>query len=173
MEEIWKDIKDYEGIYQVSNLGNVKSLGRVVLRKNDTKIKLKEKILKPGKSKSGYLIISLYKNKRGKSHIVHRLIINTFIPCLDKKEVNHIDGDKSNNKLDNLEWCDRSYNIKHAYDNNLKSNKGSEVSWAKLTDSDILDIRKSIDNNSILGEKYNVSKGHISKIRNIRVWKHI
>ena len=102
-KEIFKDIKGYEGLYQVSNLGNVKSLG------ND-KAK-KERILKTGKNIWGYLYVILRKNKKGKITYIHRLVANTFIPNVDNlPQVNHKDENKENNCADNLEWCNAKYN---------------------------------------------------------------
>ena len=93
--EIWKDIEGYEGIYQVSNLGRTKRL-----YKND-----KEKILKPFSNKDGYLIVNLCKEGKVKSRSVHRLVAQAFIPNPENKpEVNHKDENKSNNKVENLEW---------------------------------------------------------------------
>ena len=98
--EIWKDILGYEGLYQVSNLGRVKSLKYG-----------KEKILKPRKNTKGYLSIKLYKNGLKKTYYVHRLTAQTFIPNPnDLTEINHKDEDKENNRVENLEWCDRKYN---------------------------------------------------------------
>lgn len=102
-KEIFKDIKGYEGLYQVSNLGNVKSLG------ND-KAK-KERILKTGKNIWGYLYVILRKNRKGKITYIHRLVANTFIPNVDNlPQVNHKDENKENNCADNLEWCNAKYN---------------------------------------------------------------
>ena len=101
MKEIWKDIKDYEGHYQVSNCGRVKS------------IKFgKERILKPKKDKYGYLHVNLYKNNIKKTYKVHRLVAEAFIDNTDNlTEVNHRDENKLNNNVDNLEWCNSKYNI--------------------------------------------------------------
>ena len=100
MDEIWKDKKDYEGHYQVSNCGRVKS------------IKFgKERILKLIKNKDGYLYVNLYKNSIKKKYKVHRLVAEAFIPNTNNyKEVNHKDECKTNNVVTNLEWCDRKYN---------------------------------------------------------------
>lgn len=102
MEE-WKDIEGYEGLYQVSNLGNVKSLGNNKSRK--------EKLLKPGKNKSNYLTVVLCKNGEHKTCKVHRLVANAFIPKIDgKTHVDHIDGNPSNNVYTNLRWCSQAEN---------------------------------------------------------------
>ena len=100
MIEEWKEIKGYEGLYQVSNFGRVKSL-----------YFKKEKILKPHSTK-GYLTVRLYKNKIGKDFYIHCLVMDTFSPNEDKTlERNHIDEDKTNNRLDNLEWVSHKENI--------------------------------------------------------------
>lgn len=100
MEEIWKDIKGYEGLYQISNLGRVKSFHR------DS-----ERILKNRNSSGGYQTLILTKNKTSKNFLVHRLVAESFIPNPEsKKEVNHIDEDKTNNRVDNLEWMNHIEN---------------------------------------------------------------
>ena len=102
-EEIFVDIEGYEGLYQVSNFGNVKSLGN-----ENTK---KEKILKFGKDGGGYLIVNLYKNCTKKTSKVHRLVANAFIPNTNKLPcINHKDENKENNCVENLEWCTYQYN---------------------------------------------------------------
>ena len=99
-EEIWCPIKGYESLYEVSDQGRVRSLKFG-----------KERILKPGRMSKGYLFVSLYKNGEQKKCKVHRLVAKTFIPNPDNlPEVNHKDEDKTNNKVSNLEWCDRKYN---------------------------------------------------------------
>lgn len=109
MEELWKDIEGFEGLYQVSNLGNVKSLKRNI-------------ILKPGivaykKTKeNGYYIVNL----KSKPFYIHRLVAEAFIPNPENKpQINHIDCNKRNNNVKNLEWVTREENIQHAYKNNL------------------------------------------------------
>ena len=107
MTEIWKDIKDYEGYYQISNLGRVKSLSRLV----DNRYYNKECILKPRLHLKGYHLVALSKNGKITGHSVHRLVAETFIENPDNlPEVNHKDEDKTNNCVDNLEWCTKKYN---------------------------------------------------------------
>ena len=110
MEEIWKNIDGYEGLYQVSNLGRVKSLN---YRRTG-----KERILKPGTDKGGYLYVFLYKNGKQKPFSIHRLVAKAFIPNPNKKpEVNHKDEDKTNNCLTNLEWMTRKDNLNYGTHN--------------------------------------------------------
>lgn len=108
MQEIWKDIITYEGLYQVSNFGRIKNLR-------------KQTIKKPHKDKDGYLILNLYNNGKEKTCRVHRLVAQAFLLNLENKpQVNHIDGNKQNNNVNNLEWCTPSENGLHAWGNGLK-----------------------------------------------------
>lgn len=112
-DEIWKDILNYEGFYQVSNYGRVKSLNRVVEGRWGKAV-ISEKILKSRKSKKGYLYVALYLNGKCKNIKIHRLVAMTFIPnTLNLPQVNHKDENKENNKVDNLEWCDNKYNCNY------------------------------------------------------------
>lgn len=125
MEEIWKDITNFEGIYQVSNLGRVRSLDRIAVGKKQ-KHKLKGRILKTYENSIYY---NVFLRKDGKSYEknVHRLVAETFIKNENNySDVNHKDGNKHNNKVSNLEWCDRSFNITHSY-NVLKSNHAKHI----------------------------------------------
>lgn len=115
MEEIWKEITNYEGLYEVSNLGRIKSLKRITNGEKYGVHKLNEKILKNGKC-GNYNIVVLRKNGKSKTLYVHRLVAKAFINNPNNyKEVNHKDGNTTNNNVENLEWCNRSYNIKHSY----------------------------------------------------------
>lgn len=117
MEEIWKDIKEFEGKYQISNLGKVKSIDRKILQFNgfnNTYKLYKGKILKPYISNRGYLKVILYDKQKKRTVNIHRLVAETFIPNPDNlSQVNHIDENKQNNYVNNLEWCDSSYNINY------------------------------------------------------------
>ena len=131
-KEIWKDIKDYEGLYQVSNLGRVKSLARKSKHSRGYIAYYKEKILAPASIK-GYLVVNLSKDGSNKRYYIHRLVASAFIPNPDNlPEVNHIDENKMNNSVENLEWCNHSYNSNHgtraeriskANTNNIKISK--------------------------------------------------
>ena len=120
--EIWKDIKKWEGYYQVSNFGNVKSLDRIVIHKNRLhKQRKKGKILKPSINHKGYLTVDLRKQGLRKQFFVHRLVGMMFIDNLNNKpQINHKDGNKLNNNVNNLEWVTNKENIKHAFDVGLR-----------------------------------------------------
>lgn len=118
-EEIWKDIAGYEGKYQVSNFGRVKRLSKVVRSRGGFRT-LTTKLLSPqtNKKKNFYYFIRLYKNGISKPFFIHRLVANAFIPNPQKlPQVNHKDGDKRNNVVENLEWCTASENVRHAFNN--------------------------------------------------------
>lgn len=111
MEEVWKPVRGFEGLYEVSNLGQIKSLSRTVHRKNNRNQYIKGRIIRPAKTLDGYLRICLLKSGKRKSFLVHRLVAEAFIPNPKKLlEVNHKDEDKQNNNVNNLEWCSRKYN---------------------------------------------------------------
>lgn len=112
--EIWKDIAGYEGLYQVSNEGRVKSLARVVIRNNGQKLPIKERILKPAFNGRGYLIVDLCDGGKKKHFKVHRLVCQAFHENPDNKPcVNHLDENKINNYASNLEWCTYEENNNH------------------------------------------------------------
>ena len=117
MIEEWKDIPGYEGSYQVSNLGRVKSVPRKVPYKGGPSYALlKGKIMSLSVEKDGYLVVALSKKGARKMHKVHRLVAAAFIGGEHRGlQINHIDGDKSNNSVDNLEWCSCKQNILHKF----------------------------------------------------------
>ena len=139
MKEIWKDIAGYEGLYQVSNLGNVRSLPR-----KGCKIKCMYK-MKFQLSTNGYYRVSLCKNSKHKKYFVHRLVAETFIPNPNNyPQVNHKDENKLNNKINNLEYCTNSYNINYGNRNNKCAK-----SMAKHFNKKILCVETGVVYNSI------------------------
>lgn len=115
MQEIWKDIVGYEGLYQVSNFGRVKSLRRTTLAANGARRNYPEKILTPFKNKTGYLSIQLYFGHKNVHKLIHRIMAESFIPNPKKlDQVNHKNGIKNDNSLNNLEWISRRGNALHA-----------------------------------------------------------
>lgn len=114
MQEIWKDIEGYEGLYQVSNLGNVKSLDRFVPHKTFGKKFCGGTMMGTHMNNAGYVTVNLCKNNRQKSHDVHRLVAKAFVKGYAVGlEVNHIDENKQNNQVCNLEWVTKSENNRH------------------------------------------------------------
>lgn len=109
--ETWRPVINYENLYQVSNYGRVKSLRHIDRRGR----KIVGRVLKPGKSGVGYFTVCLWRNEKPKSYLVHRLVAETYIENpLKKSQVNHIDRNKLNNHVDNLEWTTPSENTRHA-----------------------------------------------------------
>ena len=162
-DEIWKDIQGYEGQYQVSNYGRIKSLSRKISNGTGYYIS-KEKILKGHVNTKGYIQVEL----QGKPLLVHRLVAEAFIENpYDKPQVNHIDGDKSNNMTTNLEWVTNGENQIHAYKNGL--NKHSEnagippkkVCQIALITGEVLNIYNSI---AEAGKSLNIKKDNISSV---------
>ena len=159
-KEVWKDIQGFEGQYQISNYGRVKSF----YRNEEGFVRI------ISTNKLGYKWIGLRKpGMNAPTHsLIHRLVALHFVPNPDPenlREINHKDGNKENNYFENLEWCTRSYNIKHAFDNGLKANKKGAESWravqfyrfnleGKLLDKwySVVDCAKYID--AIFPNKY-------------------
>lgn len=182
-QEEWRDIKGYEGIYQVSSLGNVRSLDIIQKRSNgkvECLFKIRGKILKPyqtgktAKNNDGYLTVNLSK----KQHKVHRLVAEAFLENPHKLEqINHIDGDKTNNRVDNLEWCSPQKNVHHAYEIGL-SRTGEEIWCTKLKEEDVAEIRKTYIKGDKergakpLSRKYGVSNTTIRRIVNKKKWRY-
>jgi predicted GNAT superfamily acetyltransferase len=177
MEEIWKNIQGYEGLYQVSNLGRIKSLEKTVTISYGTKRFQKEKILKQGKNKSGYFFVILSKDGVNKNFKVHRLVAMQFIDNhFFEKTVNHINGIKSDNNVKNLEWVSYSENMRHAYENNLINAKKNEKHYRSKISLDVAKIIKYQtigEKASDIAKKMNLSKSVVHGIKSGRTWKNI
>lgn len=121
MEEIWKDVIGFEGLYQVSNLGRVRSIDRIVPNREGVYLRRLGQIKKSHPNKQGYLRVNLSEGTKGAKNIakfVHRLVAEAFIPNPENKpQVNHIDLNKANNRIDNLEWVTSRENARHAVNN--------------------------------------------------------
>ena len=122
MDEIWKNIENFEGYYQISNFGRVKSLARQQKGRIPGKFQsVKEKILKLSKNRDGYLHCIACKDRKEYHFYVHRIVAKAFLQKIDGKIcVNHKDGNKNNNSLSNLEWCSYGENMKHSYQIGLR-----------------------------------------------------
>ena len=141
---MWLPIKGYEGIYEVSNDGQVKSLERETWYGYGY-MTHKERILKATPGKSGYVILTLSYNGARKKQLLHRILAETFIPNpKGLPHVNHIDGNKSNNSLDNLEWCTHSENIQHSFDTGL-SPRGEGHGLSKISEEQALEVLNLMD----------------------------
>lgn len=162
MKEVWKDIEGFEGYYQVSNLGRVKSLERIRIANNGksetAQFPVKEKILAISKQTQGYSQASLCKDGTQKSYRLNRLVANAFIPNPDNKpEVNHIDGNKDNNCVDNLEWVTSVENIRHSWVNGLRKPRKKPVQ--QLDDNG--NVVAEYESIKQAAETLNCSKGNI------------
>lgn len=164
--EIWKDIVGYEGLYQVSNLGRIKSL-----RFN------KEKILKPTISSKGYLRVDLIKNQKRKTKYIHRIVLENFIPNVNNfPEINHKDENKTNNSVENLEWCTSQYNCH--YGTRIKrfsDNKKKKIYQFDLDENFIREWKSAVDIEKEIGlEKSNIRsccRGEIRKAYGF-IWRY-
>lgn len=164
-EQVWKDIIGYEGLYQISNFGNV------------INVKTK-KPLKGKKDKKGYLCVVLYSNGKRKEHKRHRLVALNFIPNpFNKPEVNHKDGDKANNYVDNLEWATTKENINHAVQHNLiNDRKGESHNLSKLKNADVLEIANLLKEGYkpvTVAKMFMVDRTTVSNIKHGKTWSHL
>ena len=114
--EVWKDVEGYEGLYEVSSLGNVKSVSRTIEQSNGYSREFEGRVLKPGEKGKGYYFVCLFKENKGVSFYVHHLVAYNFLEKQEtKKQINHINGDKKDNRLKNLELVTPSENALHSY----------------------------------------------------------
>jgi hypothetical protein len=179
INESWKSITDYEEFYQISNLGRVKSLSRTIINVKGFVHKRKERILRNYSVSKGYLAVDLAIGKKRHCPKVHRLVALEFIPNPNNyPQVNHIDGDKTNNKVNNLEWCTCKYNINHAHKNKLTNPaKGTSHGRCVLTEEQVLNIIREYKTGDIfqyqLADKYNISQGQVYNIVSGKQWKHL
>jgi predicted DNA-binding protein YlxM (UPF0122 family) len=171
MNEIWKEIPSWEGIYMVSNFGRVKrtapSPGAKVGR-----------ILTNNTVRSGYKMVRLRYQNRIEYVQVHRLVLSAFSGnCPSGKEANHKNGNPSDNRLENLEWVTRSENLYHSYNQlNRTVTKGEKFPQSKLTENHVIKIRSlSAEGTSYqeLAKLFNVSKSAIAQVVKNRSWKHV
>lgn len=157
--EVWKPVENYEELYSVSNLGRVKSHNRKVWNGYGYYNK-KGRILKKSKTTTGYWKVELYRDGKRRSSRVHRLVAKAFIPRVDGKEmINHKDGDPLNNHVSNLEWCNQSENMKHAYEIGLMASNFVKYR-DEITEEYINDKSTNI---KMLARKYDCSDSSIRR----------
>ena len=176
--ETWKDIPEFRGSYQVSNMGRVRSVDRVVTFKDDSMRKYKGKVLKPSIGNSGYEQVRLCNDGGCNTKTVHRLVLEVFKPHVNMNDlqVNHIDGDKLNNHLTNLEWVTARDNILHAHDTGLADYRGEGNPNVKLSSADVLEILQRLDTGELprdIGLDYGVSKSCIAHINAGITWRSV
>lgn len=173
--ETWKDVAGYEGIYQCSDLGRVRTVARTIVCKNGMPKPLPQRTLKPHFNSNGYLWVYLWKDGLKRFRFVHRLIAEVFVPNPEAKLfVNHIVGVKTRNEAVNLEWSTRKENISHAFTSGLMSHAGEKNSQSKLTSEDVVGIRRDRDAGLTARElavKYTISRRRIYDVVNRRCWR--
>lgn len=175
--EQWKDIVGYESYYQISNYGNLRSKDRLVISKNNSLALKKGRLKKPSMA-NNYFLAMLSKEHIPKAITIHRLVAMHFIENpMNKKEINHKDGNKQNNHVDNLEWVTRSENSQHSYNNGLQiSRKGSMHHFAKINESDVLNMfmlyNNGVSRKEIANRYTHISYSSICRILKGRTWKH-
>jgi predicted XRE-type DNA-binding protein len=171
--EEWRDVVGYEGYYMVSNIGNVKSIDRLItfVRNNKEQTSLKQgKPLNPVPDpKNGYPTVCLAKEHNNRATFVHVIVAKAFVPNpYNKPFVNHIDGVKANNRVENLEWVTAKENTEHAFRIGLIKS-GEEANHAKITDVQVDEIRQLLKQNEYsqeqIGAMYGVHQGTISRIK--------
>lgn len=177
-EEIWKDIPEYEGLYQVSTHGNICSLDRYV-KHNHGGLRIQKGItIKQSINQDGYFCFSLYKEGISKTVVTHRIVGLLFVDNPQNLPIiNHKDTIKTNNYYKNLEWCTTQENTEHARVSNLIVH-GENHGMSKLTDELVLEIREKYKPNGEyssykLAEEYNVSRVLINKVVRKKIWSHV
>lgn len=168
--EIWKDIPEYEGYYQASNLGRIKSISKMIHNSHGTMSLRKTIILKPRLDNMGYEYFRICRDMYHRTLKGHRLVAQTFIPNPENKKcVNHIDFVKTNNRIENLEWVTYSENTRHSFKHGvMKATKGFDSTSCKLNREQVAEIRelKGTMFQTEIAKRYNVVASTISKILN-------
>ena len=172
--EIWKTIPGLDSCYMVSNIGNVISKNRVEKSIRRTVVR-KTKNISLHKDRNGYILARLMKDGNQRTFLVHRLVMLAF--CGEDKYrtfVNHKNGKKDDNRLENLEWVTKSENVKHSFAIGLQSNKGEKHPNHKLTLLQVSEIRNKYIprkySSRKLAAEYNISKTNVLDIVNGRIW---
>ena len=181
--EVFVDIPGYEGYYQVSNYGNVRSLDRVIKEKTGKTQTLKGRILKLRINPGGYYYVEFSKNGNRATFAIHQLVAQAFLDNPDNKPtVNHINGNKLNNSLSNLEWATYSENLEHAYKTRLRravqiEAVGSKNYKRKLKPEQVIEIKRLLATGNLthkeIATQFGVARSTITEIRSGRRWKHL
>jgi hypothetical protein len=177
MNEVWKSIPEYPS-YEASNWGRIRSIDRtstLVNQGGECKRRINGRVLKPSAHpRTTYFPIALCEKGKTTTRLVHRLVASAWLEkSIGKSDVNHIDGDKQNNRIENLEWVDKSDNRRHAFRIGLQTACGENNSQSKLTKEDVLLIRNSTKGTVAVAKEFRVSPATICDIRKGRSWTHI
>lgn len=176
-EEVWKDVPVYDGLYQVSSLGKIKVPPRWCKSKLGSRQLRNGKELVTRNMRDGYIQAGLTINGKWKGHPVHRLVASAFIPNPQNKPcVNHVDGNKKNNNVENLQWVTHKENTRHAILNDLiKRPKGESHSGSRLTKEKVIFIRQNLANMSgvEMAILFNVAPATIWRAKNKQCWNHV
>ena len=171
MEE-WKDISEYEGLYQISNYGRVRSMDRLDRLGRKNKGRLRSGYV----TKAGYRMVDLWKLGVRSKFSIHRLVMREFYGPSDLC-VNHKDSDRLNNKLENLEYCTHKQNTQHAIKTGSMTFKSGEAVWSStLTEEQVKSIKTDLIykmKQKDIAALFGVSKSNIANIKNEATWKHI
>jgi len=176
--EIWKPVVGYEGLYEVSNLGRVKSLDRVINHKRLKKQTIKGREMKSAcVGRTNHRFVSLSKDGKAKAQLIHRLVLISFVGnCPEGMECSHLDGNAENNRLDNLIWETPKENQKRRKDHGTYL-WGENAPISKLKSSEVQEIKEMLNDKSItqrtIAKKYKISEHTISKIKHREVWGNL
>lgn len=173
MSDFWKDVAGYDGLYQVSRNGDVRSF----IKWNGTD----ERMLKRYKSVRGYLVVNLYKRRVRKQTYIHQLVLKTFVgPRPDGMESRHLNDDRLDNRLENLCWGTQSENMLDRTRNGIANSgdhKGVKNQMSKLTNDDVLEIRRFLTEGRLtqgeIGQIFGISSRNVSHIKNRKRWEHV
>ena len=185
MDEFWKTVVGFEATHEVSNIGRVRTIartyvgGRERLAGGQSTIGVKQRVRPTYLNHRGYRVVALCCNRLSNVRLIHRLVAEAFIgPApTSAHQVNHIDGDKANNCMSNLEWVTPSENLQHAYDTGLhQPMRGTDFPTAKLDDSKVREIRKMLTagaSQRSIGRLFGVPHQRIGAIAQGKAWRHV
>lgn len=178
MNEMWRSVVGWEGLYEVSQIGSVRSVERIAESYGGRKWLRPSTVIKQRHNCQGYLLVNLSDGKRYKTVAVHRLVALAFLgPHPIGITVNHKDGDKNNNTIENLEYCTMAENLQHALRTGLRINaRGSKNGQSKLNEVQVIDILRRLglgESQTQIAKDYPVTSTLINLIAKRRIWQHV
>lgn len=182
MTEVWRAISGFEGSHEVSNMGRVRTIEREWIGVTPTghaaRRKVKPRVVKQRISENGYMRAALCVDGKAHSVLTHRLVATAFVPAeYERAQVNHKNGDKTDNRVENLEWSNGSHNQLHAIETGLvRVRRGTERGMAKLTDDKVREIRRLIAAGMVqrrIAEQFGVAPCKITMIKQGAAWSHV